>query len=486
MQPYRTELNRRDALRAGLIGSAVGLLAGTSFADGIPAAPKPKLLLVFLRGGYDAVNTVLPVADAGYTQPIRRLTYIQPIDRLPIPGTTSWALNPGLLPLLPTLLGGRLVFLHATGDTTRTGSHFTDQQTWETGIDTCTNPGPSFNAEEGWVTRAANVLFSPGFQTACVSDVLQQFFQTRNPSLIQAHVRRIRSFPNDATTQYSLSSLKPALDPKHVGASLGLRKLFGLPAIGVLDTFSRKAGIAMLDSEEQVFNAAATGYTPLGGAKYPFGKAPNDPNYPFPSNVGLASDSDQSRIWFQNLRDAMWLLRKTSARVVGVHIGGFDTHSAQGSNSGQLFQLLQAVAYGLNSVDKESQAPQFANEVESLTTLVVSEFGRTSAANDSEGTDHGGATCVWAMGSRVLQHPISGPIYNGIYGLGGTWPGMFSGHSGTVGCNLYTASNTFVQPVTDFRVVFREVLEKVLSATPTQVNQIIPNATGFGPMLGFL
>lgn len=486
MQPYRTEPNRRDALRAGLVGGAVGLLAGTSFGKALPLVPpKRKLLLVFLRGGYDAVNAVLPVGDPGYNTTNRPTLFIPAANRLAIPGNAGFALNPAFTHLMPTLLGGRLVFLHATGDVKRSGSHFADQQTWETGIDTCSTFA-GFDPEEGWVTRAANVLFGSGFKTACVADVLQQFFQTRNPNLVQAHVRRIRSFPGDATTQYSLGSLKPAIDPKNLGTPRGLRALFNatLAGIGGLDQFSRKAGIAMLDSEQEVFNAVAAGYTPLGGARYPFGKNFGDPLYPYPTDVLLANNSDQVRTWFQNLRDAMWLLRKTSARIVGVHIGGFDTHSAQGSTSGQLHQLLEAVAYGLRSVDMESQTPQFATEVDGLTTLVVSEFGRTSIENNSGGTDHGSATCVWAMGSQVLQHPVSGPVYNGA--IGSTWPGMFSAHSGTTACSTYGGTNAFVNPVTDYRVVFREVLEKVLLATPAQVNLIIPGATGAGPMLGFL
>lgn len=474
-------LNRRDVLRAGVAGGMVSALSGPVRAWAPQSASTGKLLLVFLRGAYDAVNTVIPITDPGYTVLNRKTTFVNPATTLPIPGTVQFGLNPAMQPLANAVAAKRVAFLHAVGNPARTGSHFEDQRTWETAITQC--GGTGLDPEEGWVSRAGGTLFT-GFGTASVSTNHQQFFRTSVGARVQPHVRRILDFPADLTSRYTLTTAKPTLDAKIRGASatqappgFGLRKLFGSGSLNSLDGFARATGTAMLDSE-QAIAALGTSYTPAVGAKYPFGKTgvpANDP-YALPTQAGLMSNSGLSRQFFHNLRDAVWILRQTSARVVGIEIGGFDTHSQQGAATGALANLLEAVAFGLNSVDIEAQAdPGIAD----LTTLVVSEFGRTSAANDSEGTDHGGATCVWAMGSRVqaaLQTQAS--VIIGENGAPTPWPGMFSANSSYFGCSPNpNGTGTFVDMRSDFRAVFGEAIRKVLTPTSTEMDFIIPNYT---------
>ncbi|MCP3915506.1 MAG: DUF1501 domain-containing protein [bacterium] len=488
------KFSRRKALQAGMAGGLLGALSRTSLARGAfgQGGATDKLLVINLRGGYDAVNSVIPVMDPGYTMALRKATFIPTASTLPIPGNTFFRLNPGMAALQPLMNAGDVAFLNAIANPARSGSHFIDQQTWETGITQCSTP-PTFDNEEGWMTRTLQQMALSGFSAASVSTDLQQLFATSNPDRIVSHIRQILSFPDDAETRYSLDTGNATIDNKLRGQSamasppngFGLRALYdsGAQAGHTLDGFSRKVGLKMLESESAISGLAP--YVPLGGALYPFGHGTN-PNFPLPTVAGLSRNRDDVREFFHRLRDAMWLLRKIdSVRVVGIEMGGFDTHSNQGSTSGQLFDLLEAISFAVNTtVGIEAAHPMF--EPASLHVVVFSEFGRTSEANDNGGTDHGGATCVWAVGPRVqpafdqlgLRTNL---VYNGNQGSG-AYPGMFSANDGDFGCSPVGNANpkTFVGQATDFRAVFGEMLRKILGLSLNDMNQAIPNYTTLG------
>lgn len=475
-------IHRRDVLRAGVAASVAGALSSGAVQAFVPrTAASDKLLLIFLRGAYDAVNTVIPIGDSAYTSTNRGPTYINPATTLPIPGTSFFGLHPALQPMQNVVQSQRIAFLHAVGNPARTGSHFEDQRTWETAITQC--GGTSLDPEEGWVARAAGTLLS-GFSTASVSTNHQQFFRSSTGAFVQPHVRRILDFPGDTIPRYSLVSNKPALDAKFRGASpqttppgFGLRKMFESGSINTLDGFTRANGIAMLDSE-QAIAALGTTYTPANGAIYPFGKtgASSGP-FQLPSAYMMMSNSGNILQFFHNLRDAMWILRNTSACIVGVEVGSFDTHSDQGGATGQLAALQEALAVCANTIDIETQADP---NIRNLTTLYVSEFARTSAVNQSGGTDHGGATCVWAQGERVrlalAAHPSS--VIIGENSVPAPWPGMFSANDSTFGCNPNPSGpGTFVDMRSDFRAVFGEAIRKILAPSASQMDFIIPGYT---------
>jgi uncharacterized protein (DUF1501 family) len=59
-------MQRRTVLKlaaAGIMGGFQGLPAIISRAYAAPGAADAKFLLVFLRGGYDAANVVMPVSS---------------------------------------------------------------------------------------------------------------------------------------------------------------------------------------------------------------------------------------------------------------------------------------------------------------------------------------------------------------------------------------------------------------------------------------
>jgi uncharacterized protein (DUF1501 family) len=86
----------------------------------------------------------------------------------------------------------------------------------------------------------------------------------------------------------------------------------------------------------------------------------------------------------------------------------------------------------------------------------MTEFGRTIRQNGSGGTDHGHASCLFALGGPVK----GGKVY-------GKWPGLAAEQ-------LYEGRDLAL--TTDFRDVFAEVVTRHMGAA--NLNAIFP---GFNP-----
>ena len=96
-----------------------------------------------------------------------------------------------------------------------------------------------------------------------------------------------------------------------------------------------------------------------------------------------------------------------------------------------------------------------------IVILTMTEFGRTIRQNGSGGTDHGHASCLFALGGPVK----GGKVY-------GKWPGLASEQ-------LYEGRDLAL--TTDFRDVFAEVAARHMGATSlnTVFLGFTPNAANF-------
>jgi uncharacterized protein (DUF1501 family) len=127
-------------------------------------------------------------------------------------------------------------------------------------------------------------------------------------------------------------------------------------------------------------------------------------------------------------------------KIITIHWGGFDTHSDQLKNQDpQLRDFSKALA----AFRRDLATRGIEDKV---CTLVFSEFGRRVADNGS-GTDHGAGGLMMAMGSGVRG------------GLASEWPG----------CETNERLNGNLKVPTDFRSVYRAVIEEWLGDDPQAV-----------------
>jgi uncharacterized protein (DUF1501 family) len=431
-------LRRRDFLKAGGVASlGLGLnlfspvvLTRRALAN---TADDTKLLFIFQRGGNDAVNTVIPYGDPQYNAANRPTLFIPPADAIDS-GNGFAGLHPRLAPMmeiynhvdLNDIEGpGNLAIIHRVGYKGQSQSHFDSQQYWQTGL-----PGdPVFN--EGMLYRQVAQTMNPAENRLVAAAISGSQMTALRGALPIPTVQEPESFTFSGT---------PAEVRRFIGQ---LPSVFqGPDGTGLLGAYGGPpdfpdkpyrglvygTGLALADAVNIIQDAVAQGpYEPSGGAVYPGGS------------------------FGEKLADAAMLFKRTPVRIVGLNIGGWDTHTNQGQINGRHGNLLARIAEGFQALYRDLR-----EQWDKLVILTMTEFGRTSRENGSRGTDHGHACVMFVAG---------GPVRGGVYNCdASTWaPG-----------DLFSARNRYLDRRTDFRAVFAEIFLRHFGDDPAAIEEIIP------------
>ncbi|MCC7361751.1 MAG: DUF1501 domain-containing protein [Anaerolineales bacterium] len=387
---------------AAIAAMAGARLTHVAYAD--PTAPgsynEEIMVVVFLRGGWDALNVVVPIAgaDRGYYEDAR--------EELQVPANQTLALNaqfglhPALAPLLPLYQAKHFAIVHAVGLTYDTRSHFDAQQFLELGT-----PGQK-NTPTGWITR--HLESAPNLPPTILLPALSAG-STQAMALLGSTEAAAMSGPNG----FNLSGHWHWGDPQRAA----LRELY----TGA--NWLYEAGTRTLDTIDLV-EASVTGtYTPANGAVYPNG-----------------SFGDNLKAVAQMIKADLGL------RVATIDLGGWDTHENQGDEGGgylasnQLAPLAQGLAAFYTDLSNAACAQDYTRK---LTLVVMSEFGRRLKENFNHGTDHGHGNAMFVLGGHVN----GGQVY-------GNWPGLAN-------AQLYDGYDLAV--TTDYRRVLSEIVSKRLT-----------------------
>jgi uncharacterized protein (DUF1501 family) len=433
-------LSRRELLRwlsaAGLIGASAQLAAQSMFARAARATPsggRRRLLTIFLRGGNDGLNTLIPLHDSQYfaagVRPTLKIAANQALDL----GLGGAAFHPALARALEPFQAGELAAIARVGYANSSLSHFSSQRFFETAV-----PGDD-SQDEGWVARWARFQ-APGDALAAAS--------------VSAQVQRMYLGPQVVTHVPDLAQYTLSPDPvsaKILGSSSdGLGSAYAAtPRVGY-DALVRSTGRAMRESLLELSTLVPVVFAPDS----------------FPADPSACAAEGLPNAWWAatflaNARDALELLLASECTIAGIELPGFDHHSSQGGVGGDHAARLSVVAHALRSLRREAQANGAWND---LAVLVVSEFGRTSRENGSGGTDHGRAGVALLAGGRVL---------GGVHHCDPLdWP---------AGATLFSDSGKYIAHLTDYRTLYAEVLRRHLQLADPDLDLVIP---GFTQLIG--
>lgn len=348
---------RRDFLKlTGVAAVGATMLPRLAFASGA-SGTRDTLVVVFLRGGMDGLNVVVPHADADYYR-------IRPAIAIPRPGSPSGAidldgrfgLHPALAPLQPLYASGGLALVQSVGLEQASRSHFECQDRVERA--SLETPG----IIDGWVNRHLAIVSSGNpFQGMAVGKAVPGGFRGAHPVI---GVSSVASFATTTTSEQpdrreaALAGLYADSSPLSTTASTTL------DALGVF----RAADAADLPVEN--------------GALYPataFGEQMADAARLIKADIGL--------------------------EVVGVDLGGWDHHNGEAQ---QLQSLLDELARTLVAFHTDLGA-----RMQAVNVLTMTEFGRRAGENASLGTDHGAASAMFLLGGGV----VGGRVYGDFRGL---------------------------------------------------------------------
>jgi uncharacterized protein (DUF1501 family) len=414
-------MHRRHLLQAALAGAAT--LGSSTHLRAAPAG-SPRFLLVFLRGGYDALSLLVPTSS--YYREVRpNIAIVERAADKPagaaapgaLPLNADWGLHPVLAStLIPLVAQGQARFLPFAGTEDLSRSHFETQDSIELGQPL--SGRRDFGS--GFLNRLAGVV---GGGQAAGRDAIA--FTDQLPLVMRGGL--------------GVANLSLKVEPRLGDAQLrlALADMYrGHPLQGRVDESFEVRQEAVKDIAAGP--AAASGAAVAGMAG---------------EQVSANRGAINAKGFELEARRIARLMRERYA-LGFVDVGGWDTHVGQGHGTGYLASRLDELGRGLAAYADELGPAAWRHTV----VVVLSEFGRTVRENGNRGTDHGHGSVHWVLG------------------------GALAGGAAVAGEQVAVEAQTLHQnrdlPVlNEYRAVLGGLLQRQFALSRAQLDLVFPGAT---------
>ena len=344
-------MNRRHLLK---LGGATLLTAGLSGRLYAAPASGPRFLLVFLRGGYDSCNLLVPYSSSFYYESRPNIAVAKP-DAASNTGAlaldSDWALAPAVRETLGSLYAQRqAAFVPFAGTDDLSRSHFETQDSIEMGQPS----GGVRNYRSGFLGRLAESLTGGVGSTSSIA------------------------FTDALPLSFEGSATVPNLSLKNVGKP----------------TFDERQSKILSDmyAGHHLEAAVSNGLELRQEVAQEMADEMNAANRNAINTKGFELEAER-----------MGRLMRDKYRIGFIDVGGWDTHVGEGGGQGTLATNLGSLGRGLQ-VFSQTLGAEWNNTV----VVVLSEFGRTFRENGNRGTDHGHGTVYWVLGGSINGGNILG------------------------------------------------------------------------------
>ncbi len=429
-------------------------LAAIGEAAAATAADYKALVCIFLFGGNDYANTVVPYDQASWNQynalrgtiatPRDMLTATRLAPTISLAGGLEYALAPQLAPLLPLFDAQRMAVILNVGTliqpTSKTAyqnrsvplppklfSHNDQQSYWQ-----ASNPE---GATSGWGGRMGDLLMSGNGSSAltCISAAGNAVYLTGRSAI-----------PYTITSNGPVPLLNNS--SSLFGSATGLNTLRTLMTAvrgNLFEAEHARISKRSLDLQAQVTTALAA--------------APALAT-PFPSGNSLA---DQLRVVARMIAVSQQLGARR--QVFFVSLGGFDNHDSILTTHPTLLNRVGTAMRAFHDATVE------LGVTDRVTSFTASDFGRTLTSN-TNGSDHGWGSHHFVMGGAVVGR-----------GLYGAPPVLANNGPDDVGQGRLLPSVSVDQ--------FGATLARWFGVSNGQMATVLPNIANYNPSgwdLGFL
>ncbi len=419
---------------------------GTLLAEtGRAASPrKPTLVVVYLRGGADALNTIIPYKEKLYHAVRPSIAIPGPDakdDHKVIPLDETFGLNPNLEGINQLYRKGMCAPIVCVGSNHETRSHFSAQDYMERGA-----PGMA-NVTTGWLAR-----YLSSTQTAHDSPLRSIVLQPLLPRSLRGN------YPVLAAPASSSESAMKVFQNLY-------REMPGMKQRQDLDKARQPAASALtaifsaMKQRQDLDKARQTRFTIQQSGTRTIEQLRQ-------LNRIIASADSQTVKYPQSpfgntlKKTAKVIKADQGLEVTAVDYRGWDHHTDEGPVDGALGGKLADLGDSLKSFTDDLEG-----RMDKTLVLVMSEFGRTVKENGNQGTDHGHGGFMLAIGGMVR----GGQVY-------GKWTGLEDPQ-------LYRKRDLPVH--TDFRNVFAETLRQVFGYNSIKEG-LFPEYTRQAPPLEIL
>ena len=434
-----SDTSRREFLKSGSVivgASAFGGLAPqmifaeeTTDADG---PNRPTLVVVYLRGGADPLNTIVPYGDPDYYD-IRPTIAIPRADEGGVKGALHldqyFGLHPALAPLMPLWNEGHLAPIVNVGSPHDTRSHFDAQDFMERAC-----PGVK-TINEGWLNRYLEMT-----KTGKDNELRALSFQPLLPRSLRGQYP-VLAVPEDESA-YLLDSFEKMYSCDENKKMLEEQAAKEAAAAAAAKTTAQNAKNRKIPERKPIKEAEAREHIVTVGAN----EIRRLRELRKITNRGMSGRYPTSRFGNQMRDIASVIKANRGLEVAAVDYEGWDHHAYQGGSEGTMANMLGDLAKVMRAFNDDLGAERMKRTL----VVLMSEFGRTAKENGSHGSDHGHGGFMLAMGGMIKKKAVHGH-----------WLGMAPE-------NLYQKRDMPV--TTDFRIVFSEMLFNLFGYDPTASN----------------
>jgi uncharacterized protein (DUF1501 family) len=329
------------------------------------------LVLIYLEGGNDGLNTVIPLSYLSQLNQVRPHV-IMPENKLLNIDSSDFALHPSLDGFKSLYEEGRLQVIHSVGYPQQSFSHFKSTDIWMSGS----------NSNEllpsGWTGRYLESNypeFPNGYPNEDKPDPMAVEIGYGSSMLFQGERANFSMVINNPNSFYQILENAVEDTPDTVAGDK-------LRYIRLIAQQSQKYGMVVKRAAEKVTQQKVYPDTRLG------------------NQLRIVS-----RLISGGLKTPLYLVR----------MGGFDTHDNQvdgadhtkGRHANLLKQLNDAVVAFMNDLE-------FQGSAERVMGMTFSEFGRRIVSNSSNGTDHGSSAPLFVFGNMSYGGSLgTAPKING-------------------------------------------------------------------------
>lgn len=451
-----TPHSRRDFLRLACCSAATASIVGGLSKFGLVSAlaqgttDYKALVCIFLFGGNDSNNMIIPYDAAGYTnyQTIRANLALSKGALLPLQvgGQANFALHPNL-----SELQGLFNTQKSLAVLTNVGTLVqpTTRQNYQKYQNLPQNLFSHSDQQDQWQTTQLAGLPNAGWAGKVADKITPVYNNSAQFPPILSVAGSTIFCTGDTTRPFTMS---PGSTPGAQGfdtSAAGQARLLAVQQLLTLDS-----GISLVEASSTVTNQSIQQGLVLSGALKNIATLQTV----FPSKNGLANQ----------LKQVAQVISARSALGVGRQIffcslGGFDTHSDElNSHVGLYSQLSPAMAAFY-------QATQELGVANNVTTFTLSEFNRTFQPGSNGGTDH-----AWGGHQFMMGGAVKG---NQVYGQ---FPSLALGSADDTGSNGRWIPSTSVDQ-------YAATLASWFGVSAADLPSIFPNLANFPTSnLGFL
>lgn len=383
------------------------------------------LVIVYLAGGNDGLNTVIPLEYYSQYYGLRSNIAIPEAKVLKLAGAPETGFHPVMTGMRDLYNEGKLAIVNSVSYPNPDQSHYRSTDIWMTGVDS------NQYVTTGWAGRYLSDRFTGYPENYPNSDM-------EDPLAIQ--IGQIAT-----TTLFGQNSVSTGVNIQDPNA---FYQLIGennqaveapLPCCDAGDLLSYVR-------QKQVL---AVGYASEIKAAADAGK-----------NLAVYPDASQKNELAEQLKIVARLIHGgLKSKIYYVELGGFDTHSGQVgtvTSEGVHAVLLKKLSDAIHAFQNDLKLQGTEDKVLGMT---FSDFGRRASSNASKGTDHGIGAPMFVFGTGIKRQVV------------GTNPDLINGLlPPTPGPGIL---NRDIKMQVDFRRVYADILNEWFGTSDARTDQIL-------------